>query len=261
MPLLPLTLGLLAFVGDKPNVIVTGATGGTGRLLYKRLKADPRIGVVRALVHGSPGAKGKAQRALNCTACDQTEGIYYGDVTALASLKQAFAGMDTVAIASAVGASANATVQKAVEFFGVENQVAAIANSSSAPPSAKRVVLCSSMATTNPHPLPFEGGSILFWKLNAEAFLAGSGVGSTIVKPCGIEGMYPQGGKELVVGHDDALSASGAISRADLAAVLAEAVAQRTADLRFDLCIGKGAPTTDLAALLQSARWPWEKGA
>ena len=125
----------------------------------------------------------------------------------------------------------------------------------------KRVVLCSSMMTTDPHPLPFMGGPVLFWKLNAEASLLNMGIGSAIVKPCGIEGTYGRGGKQLVIGHDDTLlgARGGAISREDLAAVMLEAVVQRSSGLRFDLCVGGGPATTDLAALLESTRYPWEK--
>ena len=254
-----LTLALATVaMGDGPTVLVTGATGGTGKLLYAQLKADPRVAAVRALVRPGPGSKEKAKDALNCTACDDSEGVYYGDVTIPTTLQPAFHGVDTVAIVVGVGFGANQTVQKAVEFTGVENQVSALATADSSVALAdRRVVLCSSMATTNPHPLPFEGGSVLFWKLNAEAFLGASGIGNTIVKPCGIEGKYGRGGKELLVGHDDQLSILGATSRADVAAVMAEAVVQRAAGLRFDLCVGNGAPTTDLAALLEAARWPW----
>ena len=49
------------------------------------------------------------------------------------------------------------------------------------------------------------------------------------------------------------------ISREDLAAVMVESIAAETAGLRFDLCVGNGAPTTDLAKLLESARYPWAK--
>ena len=38
-----------------------------------------------------------------------------------------------------------------------------------------------------------------------------------------------------------------------------EAIATRAAGLRFDLCVGDGAPTTDLAKLLEDARYPWAK--
>ena len=57
------------------------------------------------------------------------------------------------------------------------------------------------------------------------------------------------------------LVASHAIARADVAAVMAEAVVQRSA-VRFALCsklLGK--PTTAYAALLDQARWPWQRAA
>ena len=49
----------------------------------------------------------------------------------------------------------------------------------------------------------------------------------------------------------------GAVSREDLAAVLTEIIVERATNLRFDLCVGGGTPTTDLSALLDSARSPW----
>ena len=101
----------------------------------------------------------------------------------------------------------------------------------------------------------------MFWKLNAEAFLGSSGIPSTIVKPCGLEATYGRGGKELLVGHDDNLPRDGnaMISREDTAAVMLEAVASRASGLRFDLCVGNGAPTTNLPKLLDDARYKWGK--
>ena len=99
----------------------------------------------------------------------------------------------------------------------------------------------------------------MFWKLNAEAFLGSSGIPSTIVKPCGLEATYGRGGKELLVGHDDNLPRDGPISREDTAAVMLEAVASRASGLRFDLCVGNGAPTTNLPKLLDDARYKWGK--
>ena len=99
----------------------------------------------------------------------------------------------------------------------------------------------------------------MFWKLNAEAFLGSSGIPNAIVKPCGLDATYGRGGKQLLVGHDDQLPHMGEISREDTAAVMLEAVASRASDLRFDLCVGDGPPTTDLAALLEGARWPWAR--
>ena len=129
------------------SVLVTGAAGRTGKILYGYLKADPRIGEVRALVYGSgtgsPEERQKAKAALNCSACDASEGIFYGDVTAPSSLTAAFGGMDTVAITTA-GGFGNDTQTRAVELMGVENQAAALVAGAS-DVSAKRIVLCSAM--------------------------------------------------------------------------------------------------------------------
>ena len=106
------------------TVLVTGATGRTGKLLYAQLKAQSDIAEVRALVRSSSDAINKARAALNCTKCDASEGVFYGDVTIPSTLEEPMSSVDTLAIA--VGASAfthNETLIKAVEFTGVENQV------------------------------------------------------------------------------------------------------------------------------------------
>ena len=61
---------------------------------------------------------------LNCSKCDESEGIFYGDVTVPSSLENAMTGVDTVAITVGVRESAisNKSLVKAVEFIGVENQ-------------------------------------------------------------------------------------------------------------------------------------------
>lgn len=66
------------------------------------------------------------------------------------------------------------------------------------------VALISSMGTTAPNPKPFAGGPLLFWKLQAEAFLATSGLPFAVIKPCGLaDGAV--GAARLVAGHDDYL--------------------------------------------------------
>ena len=146
------------------DVLVTGATGRTGKLLYMQLKNDTRVDTVRALVRAGAGAKDKAKKALNCKACDASEGIFYGDVTDVTSLTAAVTGVSTIAIAVGASPFMNASLQRAIEFGGVEKQVAALANAPGEL-STKSVVLCSSMGTTDPSPKPYEGGSLLFWKL------------------------------------------------------------------------------------------------
>ena len=104
------------------TVLVTGASGRTGKVLYAQLKARSDIAEVRALVRASSDAVSKARAALNCTKCDASEGVFYGDVTIPSTLEKPMVGVDTVVITVGVTEKANETVQRAVEFTGVENQ-------------------------------------------------------------------------------------------------------------------------------------------
>jgi hypothetical protein len=69
----------------------------------------------------------------------------------------------------------------------------------------------------------------------------------------------PAGTQQLQVGHDDTLMGGKAVARADVAAIVVTAVTLKAIDLRFDICGAGGAPTTNLPALLKSARWPWQR--
>mmetsp|Transcript_22527 Transcript_22527/g.34199 ORF Transcript_22527/g.34199 Transcript_22527/m.34199 type:complete len:314 (-) Transcript_22527:96-1037(-) len=268
----PLVLGNLDFIrrdrlkqprgGTKVDgtVLITGATGRTGAFLYYELK---RRGVsdLRAFVRDID----KARETLGCVACDETEGIYVGDVTQPQDLKRAMVGVQTLAIAVGVDSHSSPDLQRNVEFDSVVYSVKALANGGGDSPL--RVVLCSSMGT-NQTPQPSWGGGILFWKLNAEAFLSTSAIASTvIVKPCGLkEGMIGKN-STLLVGHNGTITdGSGfhTVSRADLADVMAEAVtmpydSSRSTNLRFDLCSKPGPATTDLKNLIESSRWEWDQ--
>eukprot|EP00667_Euglena_gracilis_P020416 EG_transcript_22107 len=118
------------------------------------------------------------------------------------------------------------------------------------------------MGTTLPNPSPMEGGQILFWKLQAEAFLASSGVRYAIVKPCGL-GSGPGSAATLVTGHHDDLLASPyrLVDRRDVARVVVAALLSPRAGLRFDLCSKPGPATADAAlpGLLEASRWPWDQ--
>jgi len=239
------------------RVVVTGASGRTGSELFRLLKGDARVAEVRGLVLN----KTKAQEVLNCTKCDESEGIYIGDVTRPETLAEPFHGMTTVAIAIGSPFKASKDEVRDIEFYGVENQLAALANNSGAALGDLRVVFCSSGATTNPDPPSFEGGVSLFWKLNAEAFIGSSGMGATIVKPCGLNTNEPSEHR-LVTAHDDKLPFPGvmeSVSLKDVARVMAEAVVRQTTHLRFDMCSGLGGkPTLDANEVLESARWSWQ---
>ena len=253
-----------------PIVLVTGATGRTGLHLYKLLVADGTY-TVRAFVRDVK----KARSLLGCHKCDQSEGIFVGNVSDDAALRAAAHGVQAVAIAVGVG-GVNITKKEAedVELFGVEKQAAALAQpdnlKAAGGPGGLRVVLCSSMGTTMPNPPPMAGGSILFWKLNAEAYLAATGLSVAIVKPCGL--LSTAGSKStLLVGKNDDLFTTipPVVAREDVARVMMAALTfdlpARDADappplsLRFDLCSKHGAPTTDLHALLEQTKYPWQR--
>lgn len=263
-------------------VLVTGATGRTGSLLYHELVRKRQKGLVssvRAFVRDPE----KARRVLGCKRCDESEGIYTGDVTNPSDLSRATGDGSVTTLAVAVGAGARSSpeIQRAVEFDGLVESVKALAKAAEHGGGGEnnkrnlRVVLCSSMGT-NIVPQPEWAGNILFWKLNAEAFLATSGIPETVVvKPCGLpEGMAGKN-STLRVGHngtfvDDDDNDYHTISREDVASVMAEAavlVAPSDDDnnncnsnnLRFDLCSKPGPATKDLKALIQSARWEWDR--
>jgi len=167
-------------------------------------------------------------------------------------------GVDSVACAVGVSAVSNDTLVKDVEWLGVENQVAAMAEANPmADVGSLYFALISSMDTTL-DPQPVWSGKALFYKLQAEAFLQSAGVGFSIVKPCGLSDT-PGGSQKIQVGHDDTLMGGKAISRADVASVVFTAVMQRSTGLRFDICAAEGAPTTDWPGLLKTARWPWQQ--
>lgn len=259
-------------------VVVTGATGRLGSLLYKELVRNGAT--VRAFVRDAD----KARSVLGCHRCDETEGIYVGDVTRPSDLKRAFEapangiseakGLVVTTLAVAVGAEPydSPEVQKAVEFDSVVASVRALGMAANANANVNvnakdlRVVFCSSMGT-NRHSK--WAGDIPFWKLNAEAFLATSGIATTIVKPCGLSAAMGVKNSTLLVGHHGTImehSVYHGISREDVASVMTEAVAasrqscyEKTQNLRFDLCSRPGPPTTDLKALLESARWEWDR--
>jgi len=245
----------------KENVVlITGATGRTGSLLYSNLVEK---GVsVRALVRSVD----KARDVLGCDSCDSSEGIFVGDVTRPEDLINAAKGVTTVAIAASASPGISKDEQMAVEFDGVINTVAALAqeaNRDGGSIDRLRVVLCSSMGTSTPRSGNDHGydiSDILHWKLNAEAFIESAGVGYTIVKPCGL--VDSDGGNStLLVGHHDTLLKGDhySIPRADVATVMSQAVLTRNEWLRFDLCSKPGSPTTDLEGLLESSKWEWQK--
>lgn len=263
-----------------PSVLVSGATGRTGSILYKLLKASEDIGEVRALVTNIAAARA----SLSCDKCDESEGIYTGDVTKPESLTAAVKGINTLAIATGAGDDATVDARRDIDFVGMVNQVTSFVqgNKNTRPTfdlrdtmcaatgtgcehqddtgiSSLRVILLSSMGTTYLNPAPFMGGSDMFWKLNAESWLSRSSVPSLVLKPCAL-GLGDAGLRTLHVGTlDTLLSEPNSIARADVAAVMYEAVVQRSQALRFDLCSSDGFPNppSDVIAAAAKQKYPF----
>lgn len=247
-------------------VVVTGATGKTGALVYKLLKEENIE--VRALVRDAS----KAGEVLGCSKCDESEGIFVGDVTKPETLTGVMKGADSLVILTSAAPQCDATHKQCtypkgaypvdVDFHGGKNQVEAFAEANG---NDKQVVLVSAMGTTTPdNYLDLMGkGYISFYKLNLEAFLVSAGVPSTIIKPCGL-GLGDAGKDEIIVGHDDEeqWDLKVVIQRADVARLVVASLKEKetATGLRFDVCAKAGTPTqdSDLKTVLKAAQFPWE---
>merc|ERR1719217_1321872 len=83
---------------QKRTVLLAGATGRTGVLTYALLNKIPTLNV-RALVRNATSAKPK----LGCDRCDESEGIFVGDITKPETLTAATQGADV--LVSTLGSS------------------------------------------------------------------------------------------------------------------------------------------------------------
>mmetsp|Transcript_24908 Transcript_24908/g.65684 ORF Transcript_24908/g.65684 Transcript_24908/m.65684 type:complete len:284 (+) Transcript_24908:64-915(+) len=269
-----LAFACLAFgasVADgRTTVVVSGATGQSGNLFYKRLKAE-NVSNVRAFVRNVT----KAKDLLECDACDEAEGIFVGDVKDPRTLKAAMKGADVLAIFTSsaprcgpLGPLGNCSYPpgaepRAIDFLGTKNQLSAFASAGGSL-KAKRVIYMSTMGTTRPDNFldKLGNGQVSFYHLQAEVSIMSSGIPFTIAKACGL-GSGSGGKRKLSVGHDDAtFSFTHTVNRDDVARVLVEAVRHPDAasGLRFDICSDWfGSPTTDIVKdVFGAAKYPWD---
>jgi len=253
------------------TVVVIGATGHTGSLVYKEMQAK---GIqVRAIVRNTT----KAKELLGCSRCDASEGIFKGDIKDAASLAPAMIGADAIVMAISCDQKCVFPFDchflpgedpKTVIYEGTQNVVTALA-SSKGPALKDRQVLTVSMANTEKPPSFFfdlmaklwGGFDVGFFNLNSEAFIMSSGMQHTIVKPCGLaEG--PGSQKRLIAAHDGAgINMRNQVDRADLARVITAAMAnpEISTGLRFDFCVDTAGPAqADATQILRDAMWPWD---
>jgi len=238
------------------TVLVTGATGQTGSLAYHQLKQNPNV-TVRALVRDA--AKAKAQ--LGCDKCDETEGVFVGDVAKKETLAAAMANVDVLLIA--VGSVANA-----YEVFveGTRNQIEAFATAPGPVLPEKQIVKVSTMDTTK-----WIGriASPFFYHGVSDQDISVSGIPFTIVQPCGLgDSTTPPNTNKLLVSRDDLPFQDGkaaSIHRADVAQAVVYAAThpKEAAWLKFDLCADsaqkpEGGEEQVMQRVFQKALLPWD---
>jgi len=257
---------------NKRTVVVIGATGRTGSLVYKEMQAKG-IGV-RAVVRNAT----KAKQILGCSLCNADEGIFEGDIKDAASLGSAMVGADAVVIAIACDQKCLIPFDchflpgedpQTIIYGGVQNVVSAFASSKGPALKDRQVLDISMMNTEKPPSWKFDliarlwgGFDVGFFNLNAEAFIMNSGMQHTIVKPCGLAD-GPGSQKRLIAAHDGAgINIRNSVDRADLARLVAAAMANpdMSTGLRFDFCAEAAGPAAqaDVTQLLRDAMMPWD---
>lgn len=270
-------------ITDEQVTLILGATGRTGSLLYHQLRAnekqkheetridkenrDRMLGASPTTVRALVRDVAKARQVLGCVKCDSSEGIFVGDLvhTPVPDLLPAFANVTTLAIATGASGRGEPSTKdlRAIEFDAIQKAVFALGQHPNFANNQLHIILCSSRGTTSS---PSTSSSrvfsdILFYKLNAEAFLGSVGMRTSIVKPCGLS-MDEGSNRTLVALHDDAPTSTGSqmVPRADVARVMMFlAIHPPSVNLRFDLCSIEGPGTTDIEGLVSSAYWVWEK--
>ena len=278
------------------KVLVTGAGGRTGKLVFEQLKADSNykpVGLARS---------GKAQKSLKAVGASDDE-VCVADIADEKSLAAAMSACDAVVLCtSAVPAIKPLSLMKTmatkflpfvktsrpafkfpkngtpeeVDWLGAKKQIDAAKTA-----GLKQFVFVSSMGGTNPDNFlnsigrkkDGSGGDILLWKRKAERYLVASGVPYTIIHPGGL--VDEDGSKrELVVGVNDEIMknpafASGgtrSVARADVARVCKAALGSASATgVALDLVskkAGDGTPTNASSSVFASpGKYTYESAA
>jgi len=271
---IPFIAMALLSVAECRTVVITGATGRTGSLVYLALKDQGFT--VRALIRDAT----KARSILGCTKCDKSEGIFEGDIRKVETMMDAMAGADTLVIGTGPAYKCKipsvyigckyyeGADPKSMSWLGVKAQVTAFANSSGPAIEERHVTLLSNTLTTEPDNFldKIDDGYGCFYGLQGEAFLMGSGVPYTVIKASGLsDGDASK--LEIMVGHDDqgwtpTNPNVAFIRRSDIARLLTYAAANpnETSRLRFDVTSKRigGKPTTDISTVFKAALYPWD---
>ena len=247
------------------KVLVTGATGRTGSLVFEKLRNMAATFAARGFAR-SPQ---KAEERFGIT-----EGFYFGDIKDPQDLATALEGCDALVILTSAIPQMKTPPQpgqrpeftypdggwpEQVDYHGQVNQIEVAKTA-----GVKHIVLVGSMGGTNEqHPLNKMGnGNILIWKRKAEQYLIDSGIDYTIIRAGGLLDA-PGGKRQLLVGKDDEMlnqppdGIPTSVPRGDVAEVVVQALLEPAArNKAFDV-ISKpedtpnAAVTKDFEALFQ----------
>jgi uncharacterized protein YbjT (DUF2867 family) len=216
---------------------VTGATGGTGRLVVRRLLDEGHT--VRALVRDRERAR---------EAIVQNAEIVEGDVTRPESLGPAMEGVSHIVYTAGVTSrTAGEEIVKATVHDGVLNMI----EMARAADGRGRFVLMGAMGTTRGSPLSFGlnllKGNTLRWRRRAEEALRRSGLDYTIVH-AGILVDAESRSRGVLLGQPPRrMWPWTRISRADAAEVLVQAL------------LHPEARNTTFDALWGGSSWNWNE--
>ncbi|KAK7339664.1 hypothetical protein VNO77_20344 [Canavalia gladiata] len=225
----------------KSTVLVTGAGGRTGQIVYKKLKERPNQYVARGLVRTE-----ESKQTIGAA-----DDVFVGDIRDAGSIVPAIQGIDALIILTSAVPQMKPgfdptkgqrpefyfeddAYPEQVDWIGQKNQIDAAKAA-----GVKHIVLVGSMGGTDlKNPLNSLGnGNILVWKRKAEQYLADSGIPYTIIRAGGLQDK--DGGlRELLVGKDDELlkTETRTIARADVAEVCIQALNYEEAKFKaFDL--------------------------
>lgn len=246
--------------GSSPpsTVLVTGAGGRTGQIVYQKLKERTEQFIARGLV--------RTEESKEKIGGD--DDVFVGDIRDAESLIPAVQGIDALVILTSAVPKIkpgfdpskgerpefyfeDGAYPEQIDWIGQKNQIDA-----AKVVGVKQIVLVGSMGGTDlNNPLNNIGnGKILVWKRKAEQYLADSGIPYTIIRAGGLQDK--EGGvRELLVGKDDELlkTQTRTIARADVAEVCIQALQFEEAKFKaLDLSSkpeGEGTPTKDFKAL------------
>lgn len=198
------------FAGGKGLVVVAGATGRTGQLVVKHLRAEGFE--VRAMVRSLE--KGKSVLGDNVA-------MVQADVTQPSSLGPLLDGADFVI--SAIGRAGESSPE-VVDYGGS----VALIDAAKAAGIKKFIMVTSGGVTWKIHPLNLMSNNVLKWKRKAEIYLRASGLTHVIVRPNGGLSDDPAGANTITFRQNDTFG--GKISRDDVAVVCVKALEYQAAE-------------------------------